>query len=216
MKKSNVVRAIALTGAAWLFASGTAAADPVKCKQAIGKETQAFLAARNGAISKCEQSKIKGKLPSLTDCLTEEKTAPKLASAENKMRNNIAKQCQGENPASIGFPATCPDLEGLGCNTAVGSIADAAECLVCMDIAATDQTTTLVHDQLVDSSDKLLDKCQGALSKGTQTFLALKSKALQTCWDLRAEERSAQGGGCDRAGRVEVQGQHLQGVRRTG
>jgi hypothetical protein len=172
-------------GLAWLLAAGQASADPSKCRQAIGKETQKFLDLKSKNLAKCEQDKIKAKRSFATDCATAQDVADKNADAMLKMQDKIADGCEGESPVSIGFPAQCPDLEGVGCDGAVGTIANAAECLVCIDMAAADQINTLAHGALVESTEKATDKCQGTISKETQKFLKSKSKELAKCLDGR-------------------------------
>jgi hypothetical protein len=62
----------ALSFAAALVFATTAHADQLKCKRSILKESGKFAQAKMKALTKCEEAKLKGKFPMVTNCHTEE------------------------------------------------------------------------------------------------------------------------------------------------
>jgi len=177
--------------------AGIASADPVKCQRGINKASAAFAAARLKLLAKCEEAKHKGKLPPATDCMTDPKTAASLAKAETELRSVLDGKCGGadktcgaggddDSLSGISWPSVCPEFEALGCSNAIGSCADIADCLVCIDGRAVDQAVALYYDSLAPAgSGTSLAKCQLAIGKLTAKFYAAKTKAIAKCWDAR-------------------------------
>ncbi len=172
--------------------------DPTcaKCERAITKEGAKYSQARSKALAGCELAKVKGSLPPATDCAVE--TAAKLSKAATKLASGIGKACGGNDktcgadlsgettPATLGWPATCPDFESTGCTNAVTDCAGIATCLQCVQNAAVDQAMTLYFDDLVASMPGTdVNKCQQSIGKESQKFLALKAKEISKCWDGR-------------------------------
>src|SRR5678816_3544977 len=87
-KRSFVV---ALSFAAAVAFATSAHADVVKCKRGILKESGKFAQAKMKALAKCEEAKLKGKFPLVTNCHTEEKAAAAISKADTKMRLGVAK-----------------------------------------------------------------------------------------------------------------------------
>jgi len=98
-----------------------------KCQRTIGKETAKFLQAESKTISKCELSKVKGKIAGATECLRDDpKTVAKLAKIGAKLIAKINKACGGDDRVcggdlaeesgseTIGFGGNCPGFEGRG------------------------------------------------------------------------------------------------------
>jgi YVTN family beta-propeller protein len=172
--------------------------DPAcaKCQRAIVKEGAKYSQARSKTLVRCELAKVKGSLPPATDCAVE--TADKLAKASGKLASAVAKACGGSDkacggvltneitPAAAGFPATCPDFEGLGCTNAITDCSGVVTCLQCVGNAAIDQAMDLYFDDLIPTTSGTDEnRCQQAIGKETQKFLAAKAKEIAKCWDSR-------------------------------
>jgi len=183
---------------ACLAAAGPALAVPLKCQRSILKESGKIAQTRIKALTKCEQAKHLGKLAPATICATEAKTASALANADAKLRTAIAKACGGDDkecatatdgnddPAAIGWPATCPDFEGTGCTNAIGDCHGIAECLLCINERAVDQAVSLYYDANTASSPGTdVTKCRTAIGKAAGSFFTAKTNALGKCWDAR-------------------------------
>ena len=129
----NVLRArrafvlAAAAGALCVLAARGASADPVKCQQAISDAGKKYEDARIKALQRCEDKKLKGKLPPDTDCAEEAKAADKIAKAKATLAAAVAKQCCGKDKtcgnsdddalAGIGWAsrvAACTDGERSG------------------------------------------------------------------------------------------------------
>lgn len=98
-----------------------------KCQRTINKETAKFLQGESKTISKCELSKVKGKIAGSTVCIRDDvKTVGKLAKIESKKIAKLNKACGGDDKVcggdltdesgseAIGFGASCPGFEGRG------------------------------------------------------------------------------------------------------
>ena len=151
MKTRITMRALgALLGLA-MFA-GTASADTVDCQRTIGKETQKFLANKSKTLAKCEQDKIKGKLPPGEDCSANADAVAKIDKFMDKMEAKIVQKC-GEPDVNLSFlGGVCPDLEGLGCDNVIADAQDAADCFVCLAMEAADQVNRVTHANLTAPS----------------------------------------------------------------
>ena len=182
--------------------AGVAHAEPEKCRQTILKASAQHAQARLKALGKCEEAKLKGRLPPSLPCALETKTAPALAKADAKLRSAVVKACGGRDGtcgtpdddglAAIGWPAVCPDFEGLGCANAIADCTGVADCLACTNARAVDQAIGLSYDALTPApagSDALA--CQIAIGKAAGAFFAAKTKALGKCWDARNHDKHA-------------------------
>ena len=199
------IRAVfaALTAIAiWAAAASPALAEPTKCKRDTAKAAAKYVQARSKILAKCEQSKIGGKFTPATNCLTDPDTLEDLNAAEAKFTAAVDKSCGGtdklcstpagnDTPASLGWPSQCPNFEGGSCNNAIMNCGDIATCVSCIVRNAVNQANTVIHDDLSLPTVKgsALNKCQAALSKETNKFMAAKSKALQGCWDSRLQAK---------------------------
>ena len=216
--------------------------DPTcaKCERAIAKEGTKYSGARTKALVGCELSKVKGSLPPATDCTVE--AGSKLTKASSKLASAVAKACGGSDktcggvttgettPAALGWPATCPDFEGHGCTGAISDCSGIVSCLTCVDDAATNQAMALYFGDLAPStSGSDVNRCQQAIGKESQKFLAAKAQGdrqvlgrphqRQAHRPLPERERApglarAEGRRQDREGGDEGTGEDLQGLRR--
>lgn len=176
----------ALVAAGLLAASAdSASADPLKCQRGIAKESQKFLAKKSQILSKCEQDIAKGKLPVSTDCQVANAAA--IGSASDKMEEKVVKSCEGETPTTLGYPATCPDLENQGCDAiSLATPAGMGDCLACLDGFATDQLYGVIGGGFLDpAGDAEIAFCQRTIAAEGQKFFKTKTKELQKCWDAR-------------------------------
>ncbi len=178
--------------AAIAFASG-AHADPIKCQRSILKESGKFAQARMKALQKCEDNKVKGKLPNATVCTTEPKTFASLTKASSKFATAIDKSCGGadqdctspgdnDSIASLSWPGVCPGFEGQ-CTNTITTCDDITQCLICINSAAIAQAIDLYYGS--NPSSPAVSKCESAIGKATAAFFAAKTKALGKCWDAR-------------------------------
>jgi DNA-binding beta-propeller fold protein YncE len=179
--------------------AGACAGDPscVKCRRTIAKEASKFAQERSKRLLKCELSKVKGTLPPATDCGADGGTAAKIAKAASKMRAKIGKQCGGADKVCngdasepitpvIGWGPSCPAFESGACSRPIAHCGDIASCLECIHDEATDQANELWFDAMsLPSANAEVNKCQQAIGREAQKFLASKSKLLQKCWDRR-------------------------------
>src|SRR5215472_4370496 len=67
----------------------SAAADPVKCKSAISRESAKFAQKKIKFLQICEDKKVIGKLPATTDCLSDLTTAANIQKAEDTFKKLI-------------------------------------------------------------------------------------------------------------------------------
>ncbi len=191
------VMVLALSALA-LGAPASSVAEPIKCQQAILKQSDALARARAKVLRRCEEKKRKGKLAPGTVCATEPAIAGKIAKADAKLAARIAKDCGGKDKAcgtgdddllaSISWPAQCPDFAATGCTQAVVTCADIAGCIGCVQDAAVDRTVTLAYGALVPTNkrqQRKLHKCQGAIGAEVVKLHAALSKPLSQCWRKR-------------------------------
>ena len=213
MKTRITKRALgALVGLA-VFA-GTAEAAVEDCQRTIGKETQKFLANKTKQLGKCEQDIIKGKRALGTDCSAEADIVEKITKFEGKLKDKIAQKCAGEDLSFLGGScpdlenlgcnnAIADENDAADCFACLASEAgDQMNALQSADltdpagggVCSGDGTTSCkvgadCHEdggpggRCVPTA-KSIEKCQQAISKETQKFLASKSKELSKCWDL--------------------------------
>ena len=103
---------------------------------------------------------------------------PDITAAEGKLQDKIEKACEGENPVTIGYPATCPDLENQGCDSiSLATAAGMGQCLVCLDEFAVDEIYSVIGGPFLDpAGDEVVAACQGTIAKESQKFLKAKTK----------------------------------------
>ena len=183
-----------------LLSSATARADVAKCGAAISNGSAAFVQAEAKALQRCEDVKLKGKLPPATECRTEAKAAAAIAKAAAKLTSGIAKACGGEDKlcggangaddqslASIGWDlGTCPNFEDGSCDNAIADCTDVATCLSCIADHAVTQAiaTSYAALQPTTSADKELRKCQVAIGKAASRYLEARAKSFARCWSI--------------------------------
>lgn len=181
--------AAALIAAFALATTAHAAPDPLKCQQEIVKDLSKYVQAKNKALQKCNEAVVKGKI--LGPC-PDATAAGKITKADSKLRSGVSKKCGGStksctdgdaiSPASISWPATCPNFESGSCNNLIGNCNDISDCLICIGEAAVDQSISLSYDALLPSTPGTdLNKCQVAIGKNASKFLNAKNKALAKC-----------------------------------
>lgn len=191
------IRALAGLVSFGLLAVGAvspAAADPIQCQRAIAKGAAQVLQATSKALAKCEGTVVKGAFPG--PCPDGKATAA-IDKASAKMRAALDKACGGldqvcggdrideDAPASLGWPAQCPNLVRGDCANAITHCGDVATCVACIARTAAAQTSALAYDDLALPSSGTLEKCQIAVGKATSAFIGARSKAVQKCWDAR-------------------------------
>jgi hypothetical protein len=129
----------------------SAQAELNKCQQAIGKETQAFVAAKSKALAKCWDGRLKGKhggtCPdgAAAAGTPSRKAADAIAKAESKRQAKICKACGGadglcdgandQTPAAIGFAGSCPNVTipgGGSCAATNSTLQDIVDCVGCV------------------------------------------------------------------------------------
>jgi cysteine-rich repeat protein len=135
--------------------------DVNKCQKAIGKEAAKFLLAKEKALAKCWDGRLKGKHLNVCPVPGDGKTGPAILKAESKKIEKICKACGGADkqcdgtvtgpngttiigsggsddltPAAIGFPASCYAVTvpagGPSC-IGDGSVDTLAELVECVD-----------------------------------------------------------------------------------
>ena len=117
-------RACVLSAVVCLFASAAAAtlsSDQAKCQKTVATQGRVFFKKRFGALQKCEDSIIKGKLAAGTDCTMDPKAASKIATATSKFTSKVADKCPDGIVAGLAFGGQC-----LGVTTTT----DLTACLV--------------------------------------------------------------------------------------
>ena len=203
MKRTVLVTSAAFAAAsiALLGHALPARANPLKCRAAIIAAAGKLARTNLAALQRCEERRVKGKLPLATECRTEAGTTARIVKAEGRLRAVLWKRCGGKNKvcnaadtgaaaddslASIGWDiGRCPDFESVGCTNLIHDCDDIADCLVCINQAPIDRTIALYYDALVlptATGDRKLNRCQQAIGRETARFFTAKSRALQKCW----------------------------------
>jgi cysteine-rich repeat protein len=201
----GIVRAGVVVVGVLAVAGASARADALGCRRAIAKEAARFAATRVQAVARCEGLIVRGRLPVLTACAGEPRTATVIARATAKLRRGLDRACGGadrtcgtggddESPAALGWPALCPDFEAAGCAHAIADCADIADCLLCVQRATTDQAISAAYGELVPTDprgERRLNTCQRTIGAATAKLVAAHATALQRCWDARYRGRHA-------------------------
>lgn len=123
-------------------ANAGVAAGVRKCQLAIGKKAAGFVKSKLSAQKKCLTKVATGK--SAGPCPDASALAA-IAKAHDRLRAALCKTCGGADagcgggddlaPATIGFPATCPDVTipgGSACGGAIADLDDLVNCVACV------------------------------------------------------------------------------------
>jgi len=184
------------------------------CRRTVVTAAARYAQGTSKALVRCEMAKVKGKLPADTDCWNEDRTARGTNRAAGKLRKAIDQACGGSNnscdfgggsdevqPLLLQWPATCPITNNpfpeFNCSTPITDCSGVFNCLVCIERAAIDQTHQILFDDFAITeppAPQEVIRCQQAIGKQTQRFLAAQSKALAECWGDRMAE--SHGGDC--------------------
>ncbi len=198
---------VALAGAACMLVTAAGAAmDPApKCRQAIVRGAAKLAHARLVALRKCEDAKRAGKLPAPTSCRDEAGVAAGFATARTKLAATVAAACGGGDKAcaggddvalaTIGFPATCPDLEGGGCASPLASCADVPACLACLADVAVARGVALAYAPLAvadPQSEKAVVRCQKALTAAATALTDARVAVDARCLTARLKGKHAE------------------------
>lgn len=184
---------------------GSAASDPAqKCRAAIVAGAGKLARARLAALRKCEDAKRAGKLPALGACREEPVVAAAFASATSKLAAAVARACGGADRscggsddvglAAIGWPATCPELEGSGCAAPLASCADVPACVACLADAAVDRGVALAYAPFVAvdaGTAKAIVRCQKALAAAATSLAGARLAADAKCLAARIAGKHA-------------------------
>jgi hypothetical protein len=172
----------------------SAGATTQKCQRTIAKASSQFVQSKVKALSKCEAAGIKA---GVAATCPDVKASDSIAKATTKLSASIGKACGGVDkicggdftdedlPATLGWPAECPNFERGTCTNTIVDCDGIATCLACLGEASVDQAIDLYYEDLALPSTGDLNKCQTSIGKATAAFLGAKTKALQKCWDAR-------------------------------
>lgn len=164
-----------------------------KCLDASDKELAKYLKGRLGALEKCDDAINDGSLPPATDCLTEPKTADKLAKLLVKLQGALGKKCTDglliDLPPDGLHVASCPGFQG-SCSFPVtalddgtrGNDNDYVDCLACLG----DTSSNTLHGVAYRSTSVAplgvtVSPCQAAIGKNAANFEVKTLKLLQKC-----------------------------------
>jgi hypothetical protein len=174
-------------------------AEPLKCANAIARASAAFVKAQGKTRARCARGVVAGKIASCPDAKTlsdDGKAAAKLRKAVDKACGGHDKVCGGDRtaedtPLSIGWPATCPNLEHGACTNTIDHCGAIAACIACTGGVAADRTIGLVVDDLALPSSGAVNACQATLAKASAAFTAARSRILAKCWEARRKGKHA-------------------------
>jgi hypothetical protein len=168
----------------------------------VARESARLARARAGALTRCEQAKLKGKLAPASDCAAEPTSVARVTIATARFEAAIAKSCGGADracggdtagepsPGALGWPAFCPDFAGASCDDGVHDCGDLAICLECIQAATVADAAALTFGALHPTdprnrTERALNLCQRAIGGAMARLLTGTSSALQQCWDRR-------------------------------
>jgi cysteine-rich repeat protein len=175
----------------------------VACQRTVSREAARFAAARAALLARCEIGRVKGQHgdpcpdPGGPEGSVGRRTADKIARAEAKLRDAVARRCGGDDgvcggdpsgevtPAELNFPAPCPGFAGstaLACTAPLNDCADLADCLICIAGTASGQGVARTFGDLLPDGP---ERCQRTIGAATQKLVALEVAALERCWDAR-------------------------------
>ncbi len=161
-------QALALTYGS--FTPAPAGSSALVCQRAIGKFTEKFFNAQMRALQKCENRVLFDfASPPCPDSIA----STSIAKAEFKKVKGICKACGGPDrtcggsddldPATIGFPANCPDVTvpyGSSCAASVTDMPALIACVDCVDTFKGDCVDALS----VPAAETYPPECNGGIS----------------------------------------------------
>ena len=169
--------------------------DPLvaKCLDTVDKSLTKFVKTRLTALGKCENDVNTGALPAATVCLTEAKTAARLAKALTKLASGVAKQCAGGlvtdfPPAGLNVHV-CPGFQG-SCAFRVASLDDGTrgndndyvDCLACLGtVSSGDLNGLQFRSTTIPPLAAAVTDCQEDLTRAATVFEVKALKGLQKC-----------------------------------
>ncbi len=132
----TVLRSAGIALLATVVGVSIAGAETAKCQRAIAKASAQYLQARMKALSKCNEGVVKAASGTCPD----QKATDSIAKSSSKMLASIGKACGGDDkvcggdltnedsPASVDWPAVCPNFEKGTCENAITDCDTAAAC----------------------------------------------------------------------------------------
>ncbi|MCK6556811.1 CehA/McbA family metallohydrolase [Candidatus Binatia bacterium] len=154
-------------------ASGVLTPEQQKCQKQVGNAAGTFLKKVMATLQKCSNDVAKGKLPLITDCLTEAGAAAKIAKYEVSLKDKVEKSCPDPVVSALTFGGLC---NGATTATALGT---------CLADSHRDQAVELVDtaygSAVVLNSEQL--GCQKIAAKSALSFAAKQHKFLRKCKD---------------------------------
>jgi hypothetical protein len=116
-----------------------------RCATAIVKEGARLAVATSKALARCWRARGTGVHANSCPTPGDGLAGPAIAAASTRATTAICKACGGADrlcgggddldPAALGFPPTCPSVSvpgGAACGGTIGTIADLADCVVCL------------------------------------------------------------------------------------
>ena len=152
-----VITGVALSLLVLAPARAALTADQLVCQGKVAKSGRSYVKTRVKIISACQDSINAGDLAVGTDCTLETKAAPKLAKAEQKLRDKIAAGCTDAVVAGLDFGGLC---------AGVATVTDLADCQLEEHVAASAALITAAYD---DDGRRL---CLGGTNAGLACTVA--------------------------------------------
>ena len=189
-----------------LLAQVVHAADATTCARMITKASAKYVQTRAKVRQKCEDARLRGRLPASTDCEQDPSTSAARGTARARLTRVIGNACGGgdgtcgtsddlaRSSYGWGGVAQCPSVQGSACAMPIETCADVTSCLACLDEYAVGQTSTLAAGSANESAfgtASMLNRCQRVVVKATAKFLGTTAKALGRCWDARLHGQHA-------------------------
>ncbi len=190
-----MIRSCLVALALVIVTAAGAQADTGKCQRAIAKASAQFFQTVAKAKATCEETVVRGGGAACPDA----RMAAAVTKAEAKLGALIAASCAGSDqvcnadlvdedlPATLGWPAVCPNVGNAACHQPIHSCADITACLSCLGTEITTATTTLAVGELALPSvtDRILNKCQRTIGKANAGYTIAVDRALARCWHGR-------------------------------
>jgi hypothetical protein len=195
-----------------LVTASTAHAGPKKCQRTIATESARFAEAQHKELQTCVKARRKAGNPpagTLAACKADPAVAAKLAKHAARLTNAIDRDCGGSDnlcggdltnevtPASIGWPAACPNFENGSCVNQIFDCNDITTCVRCISETAVDQIVTEDYETFLNEPpDSDENHCQVAITAAVRKFAYAKLSALHACWDKVLRGRSGYNAPC--------------------
>ncbi len=126
------------------FTPAPAGSAALVCQRAIGKYTEKYFSAEVRSLQKCETRVLSG---SSSGPCPDAVASGSIAKAEVRKVRGICKACGGPDhtcgggddidPATIGFPSSCPDVTVPHGSSCAASVTDMSGVVACVDCVAT-------------------------------------------------------------------------------